>query len=375
MVRIGFLGDLILSPELDIDQYLLSELQGTDLNIANLEAPFIHNSILSQGKRGGLHQLTDSAEMLHELNVKCVSLANNHMFDFGLAGFEHTIDLLEHEGIGYFGAGRNLEEAIMFKDIRVKESSIAFAGYVSRYLTRHHATKEEAGIAPFINTYVYKALTASSAKMNILYLHLNQEFENYPQPLFLYQAKQLIRSVDCIVGSHPHCIQGVSEVNGRYIFHSLGNFSIPHAEYSGMYLREYPEHCYEAFFMVLSMENGSFPRTEIIPYIIENGGKKLVAMDKERRINFHSHLDAVSKATEKEYREYKRFYTSNKIRKFRPTLRKNHQLNKILVFGSSFLIRSIGRISVFIARILDVMGLRSFVRSRFSFVLKRIFKL
>ena len=40
-----------------------------------------------------------------------VSLANNHIMDFGPEALEDTIAVLQEHGVAYAGAGRNLEEA------------------------------------------------------------------------------------------------------------------------------------------------------------------------------------------------------------------------------------------------------------------------
>ena len=50
---------------------------------------------------------------LKELHIDIVSLANNHFFDLGEKGAQHTIELLDKEGILHCGAGRNLKEAGM----------------------------------------------------------------------------------------------------------------------------------------------------------------------------------------------------------------------------------------------------------------------
>ena len=54
-MRIGFVGDLILSRCLKVDKELIEILNGTDLNIANLEAPFIRNGMRPL-RKAGLHQ-------------------------------------------------------------------------------------------------------------------------------------------------------------------------------------------------------------------------------------------------------------------------------------------------------------------------------
>ena len=46
-----------------------------------------------------------------EMGTDIVSLANNHVYDYGPDALYDTADLLEKAGIPYVGGGRNIEEA------------------------------------------------------------------------------------------------------------------------------------------------------------------------------------------------------------------------------------------------------------------------
>lgn len=52
-----------------------------------------------------------AVEVLVDLGVDCVTLANNHALDYGTVALEDTLDLLAGAGIGVVGAGRDLAEA------------------------------------------------------------------------------------------------------------------------------------------------------------------------------------------------------------------------------------------------------------------------
>lgn len=52
-----------------------------------------------------------AVELLVDLSVNCVTLANNHALDFGTAALADTLDLLHAAGIETVGAGTGLDEA------------------------------------------------------------------------------------------------------------------------------------------------------------------------------------------------------------------------------------------------------------------------
>ena len=49
--------------------------------------------------------------LLQEMGTDLVSLANNHVYDYGPDALLDTADLLDEAGIPYVGGGRNIEEA------------------------------------------------------------------------------------------------------------------------------------------------------------------------------------------------------------------------------------------------------------------------
>ena len=54
---------------------------------------------------------TKTAQLLKTAGVTACGLANNHIFDFGVAGLRDTFDVLNEAGIEYFGAGFNVNQA------------------------------------------------------------------------------------------------------------------------------------------------------------------------------------------------------------------------------------------------------------------------
>ena len=95
---------------------------------------------------------------LKELHIDIVSLANNHFFDLGEKGAQHTIELLDKENILHCGAGQNLEEAGAPVVLDIKGKKVAFLGFCDTeykhvYMCTY-ATESSPGINPMKEGYV-----------------------------------------------------------------------------------------------------------------------------------------------------------------------------------------------------------------------------
>ena len=72
----------------------------------------------------------ETLQVLNDLNVSVVSLANNHQIDYGIEASEVTRRLLDKRGIFYGGVGRNLAEARQPVVIKQKEQIIVFLFFI-----------------------------------------------------------------------------------------------------------------------------------------------------------------------------------------------------------------------------------------------------
>jgi len=65
-----------------------------------------------EGKAYTFRAKPERVALLTEMGVDLALLANNHVYDYGKESILDTFDTLETEGIGYFGAGRTLADAM-----------------------------------------------------------------------------------------------------------------------------------------------------------------------------------------------------------------------------------------------------------------------
>src|SRR5262245_7296459 len=118
--RVSFLGDTLIGgeaqPVLDEQGYgwafdgIRHLFDSSDLVVANQEGPLTRldkaaTKIDTGRKRYWYRGDPESAQALVEAGIRVVSMANNHILDFGERGLLDTIDALDAAGRAHCGAG------------------------------------------------------------------------------------------------------------------------------------------------------------------------------------------------------------------------------------------------------------------------------
>ena len=195
-------------PFLNIDSFL----RDADIRMANLEGPITSfNSVAIKDNR---MRFTISPDFLPALKSRfeILSLANNHIQDFGEEGYNQTKNFLNQSNIKYFGDFKNRPENIS-AIIEKNKIKIGFIGY--------HALD-------FKNLEeIVKEIENLKAKTDfvIVFAHWGGEYQTKPAISQKEGAKMFIDAgADFVLGSHPHAVQPNEEYKGKPIFYSLGNF-------------------------------------------------------------------------------------------------------------------------------------------------------
>jgi len=207
-------------------KYVAETLREADIVFGNLPTPLSLHSQPNPSKPKGYPVLKADPEAVQGLvyaGFNVLSLANNHILDFGDKALFDTMEILKKAGINYVGAGRNEAEArspliIPFGDFRV-----AFLAYSCSY----PAAKNRPGCAPIKLPIIRKDVekTKKLANIVIVSLHHGLEYSDYPVPAHISLAHKIIDSgADLILGHHPHVLQGIERYNSGVIVYSLGNF-------------------------------------------------------------------------------------------------------------------------------------------------------
>lgn len=208
---------------------LLQELRDADILMVNNEFPFSDQGTPMADKQFTFQCSPSYVSALNEMGVDVVSLANNHTLDYGKEALIDTFHTLDGAGILYGGAGETVERAEAVQTIEINGKTYGFLA-VSRVVPTAD-WKVENSVPGIFSCYDDTRLVELVAEAKeycdflAVYPHWGVEYEAYPESYQTQIAERCIEAgADVIVGSHTHCLQGVSYINGKPVFYSLGNF-------------------------------------------------------------------------------------------------------------------------------------------------------
>lgn len=234
--KIALLGDisyngLICSqPHLNEDRYseIAPILSVMDLVIANFESPIRSGPYVNEFK--SVHYSTEMSvarALLKNHNIGCVSLANNHIFDYKIDGLRATIQVLDELNISHTGAGWNPShiEPVL---ITIGQHKVGFIAYVDVSTNPETEPFEDLYINYLEIEKIKHDISQIRDKVDILIcsLHWGEDYSFYPTKQQVEIANDLISSqVDIIMGHHPHTMQPFEKKGDAHIFYSLGGLT------------------------------------------------------------------------------------------------------------------------------------------------------
>ncbi|GAA4028362.1 CapA family protein [Actimicrobium antarcticum] len=236
VVSIAFVGDIMLDDTpgkviksgRDPFAPFATILQSADIRIGNLECVVATKGKAQPDKPYTFRAHPRTLPVLKR-HFDAVALANNHSGDFGPVAFAEMLDLLERQGIGYFGGGRDLARAHTPLIIERNGLRIALLGYNEFFPRSFEADTDKPGIAWSEDEHVRRdiglARSEYHADLVIPVMHWGWEHEPAASQRQRALARLMIDAgADAIVGGHPHVIQNVEQYQGKPIIYSLGNF-------------------------------------------------------------------------------------------------------------------------------------------------------
>ena len=207
------------------------ELASADISVVNNEFVYEDGETPLAGKTYTFGAATENVKLLKIFSADLVTLANNHVYDYGEEGLISTLDTLDGAEIPYVGAGRNLEEASAIKYFVVKGRKIAFvsATEIEKFAKyTKEATENSPGVIKTIDTSLFCNVIAE-AKANADYVvacvHWGIEGKNDFEAEQRRMAEDYVKAgADVVIGGHPHRLQGVEFIEDTPVAYSLGNF-------------------------------------------------------------------------------------------------------------------------------------------------------
>lgn len=244
-IRLGFAGDMNLDESWATTLYLneqengiydcispnlMQELQNFDLFMLNNEFTYSDRGSPLPNKLYTFRAKPERVDILKQMGVDLVLLANNHVYDYGNEAFEDTLSTLTSAGIPYVGAGRNVEEASNILYYTYENTTISYvaATRAEKYIMTPEADENSPGVVRTYDSTRFLELVRE-AKANSDYCIANVHWGTEDSHNVVGYQTDLGHALidagaDAVIGTHPHVLQGIELYNGKPIAYSLGNF-------------------------------------------------------------------------------------------------------------------------------------------------------
>lgn len=260
-----------------------------DVTVANLESPLTNTGTPHPTKSIIFRSSPANVAGLTYAGIDVVTIANNHVLDYGLAGLQQMQSVLRTNNIVFSGAGADSYEAYL--PAYYSKSGVCIAFVASSDRTGQYNNEQ-----PFLNAGFNKPGFANLtpfdlqcqidtvkhvADLVVAEMHSGTEYgfapfmptgggndeEDYSPfataPTFTdMQIRQLAidDGADLVICHHPHIVQGFQVYRGKLIAHSLGNFAFD---------LDYPETMPTAILQALVDETG-FYSYSVTPIFIDH---------------------------------------------------------------------------------------------------------
>jgi hypothetical protein len=194
-----------------------------DLAFANLEFPVAEPAWVRPGRAAEFHHDAETVGALARAGVKVVSLANNHMMDYGVEGLKRTLQTCATAGVQTVGAGMDLERASRPARWTLRGMRVVMLGYAATGTDR--SREDEPGVAPLDPERVAADLQRwrSEADLLVVSVHWGSMYVDYPPARVLELARSLAEGADLVLGHHPHVVQGASRTGRHLTVFSMGD--------------------------------------------------------------------------------------------------------------------------------------------------------
>lgn len=227
-MKVSFSGDICVANSIGRQFTMPNLFDNCDYNFACLEGPICNTPPPFPFPKVGpnLYQHEDIKHLIGCFSH--VTLANNHIMDYGWEGVNQTIEYLNQHNVQHAGCAEHYPDmynpiVLQKDDVKVAVFCLAEAQYGC---CKSDTMGQNRGYAWMLNPLVYNRIQEYAKIVNhvIMYLHAGLEGEDYP----LIEWRQIYRSfidygADMVIASHPHVIQGKECYKGKNIYYSLGN--------------------------------------------------------------------------------------------------------------------------------------------------------
>ena len=208
-----------------VGKELTSLLKKTDIKIFNLETVVGEKGLPIKKVGPYLRCPEECFSGIAALNPTVLSIANNHVMDYGEEGLLETIRIIEKNNIKWVGAGRNINS--LKKYIVIEKNEIKIGIYSC---TEHEFSISDsnfAGCNPYDPLYSFDDIREVSQKCDYLIVlyHGNKEYYRYPSPDVQRVCRKFAEcGANIVLCQHSHCIGSAEKYGQCELVYGQGNF-------------------------------------------------------------------------------------------------------------------------------------------------------
>lgn len=212
-----------------LDEGIRRIIGGADYFAANQEFPFSTGGTAAEDKQFTFRLPPERVNILKDMGLDLVTLANNHALDYGTEALLDTCETLDGAGIRYVGAGADMDRAKRLETVEIKGKTIGFLG-ATRVIPEYSWTAgaDRPGmLATYDPAMLLEEIRKAKAVCDyvVVMVHWGVEKDTAPQEYQRTMGRQYIEAgADLVIGSHPHVLQGIEYFDGKPVVYSLGNF-------------------------------------------------------------------------------------------------------------------------------------------------------
>ncbi len=204
----------------------LGFLKDFDIAFANLEGPA---SDVGHDKRNLYSFRMDPSSLLalKASGIDIVSVANNHVGDWGRNAFIDSLGELKNAGILYAGGGMNSAEAEQPTIIEKNGIKIGFIGFSDVGPNDMAVGIDEAGLLLASNPRFEEIIKNAASQVDhlVVSFHFGAEYKTIHNSRQEYLAHKAVdNGAKLVIGHHPHVPEDTEVYKNSYIAYSLGNF-------------------------------------------------------------------------------------------------------------------------------------------------------
>jgi poly-gamma-glutamate synthesis protein (capsule biosynthesis protein) len=266
---------------------LRGRLARADITVGNLESSLSTDGTPTQGG-DSFGARTRVLQGLESAGFDLVSLANNHLGDYGERAMRQTFDRLEEAGIAYVGAGRDLAEASKPVVVERDGVRVGFLGTESIGETpaagRNRPGTNRLNMPPRTGPLDRGALRRISADIRrlsdqvdtvVVLPHWGTQYTHVAETSQRTAAAAFTEAgADLVLGGHPHWVQGWEQRGSGTVVHSLGNF---------VFDMDFSTKTREGVFVEVVLWDGQVKAVEPVAYVIDDDFTPRLARDDRGR--------------------------------------------------------------------------------------------